>query len=267
VRILCIGDVVGRPGRKALADRLRSLVQERGIDLVVVNAENAAGGSGLTPQIFKKLLRYGAHVVTLGDHLYRRAEICTTLKESDQIVRPANLPPDAVGRRYTVVEVGGHRVAIISLLGRMFMKPQADCPFRTADAILGELPEDVKTIVVDFHAEATGEKVALGRHLVGRVSVVFGTHTHVPTADEVIHAGHTAYISDVGMTGPYDSVLGRKVTPVIAAAVTGMPHPFDIADGDVRLCGIQVDVDPGSGAATAIERVCEILPEEDAANP
>ncbi|MCG3179723.1 MAG: 2',3'-cyclic-nucleotide 2'-phosphodiesterase [Phycisphaerae bacterium] len=260
MRILCIGDIVGKPGRRVLADCLKGFTREQSIDVVIANAENAAGGSGLTPQMFDKLRRYGVHGVTMGDHVYRRAEICQTLATSDRIVRPANLPAEAAGRALTAFEQDGRRVAMFSLLGRMFMKMPVDCPFHAADAVLAQVPEDVKVVVCDLHAEATGEKLALARHLAGRVSVVFGTHTHVPTADEQILAGHTAYITDVGMTGPYDSILGRQVKPVLAASITGMPHPFDVADGDVRMCGIVADVDDSTGAATAVQRVRVDLP-------
>lgn len=256
LRLLCVGDVVGSPGRRVLAEGVPALVERHGVDCVIVNAENAASGSGLTPALYQKVIDAGADLVTLGDHIYRRKEIISTLETSDRIVRPANLPPTAPGREYAICEVGaGHRVAVISVLGRMFMKLPTSCPFATVDRLLRALPTDVKVVVVDVHAEATSEKVAMGWHLDGRVSCVFGTHTHIPTADERVLPGGTAYITDLGMTGPYDSVLGRLKERVIGTMMSAVPSPFDVARGDVRLCGILVDVDPQSGRATGIERV------------
>lgn len=254
MRILCIGDIVGRPGRQAVLDLLPRFVRERGVEAVIANAENVAGGSGITAPLFRSLLQAGVGVVTMGDHCYRRRDVIPLLAESERIVRPANLAPEATGRCFTVVEFDGAKVAVACLLGRMFMK-QADCPFHAADRVLAELPADVKVIVVDFHAEATSEKLAMAHYLTGRVSVLFGTHTHVPTADEAILGGHTAYITDVGMTGPHDSVLGRDKSAVVQSMVTSMPHTFDVADGDIRMNGLLVEVDAATGAATAAERV------------
>lgn len=256
VRILCVGDIVGDPGRKAVERGLASLVAERSIDCVVVNAENAAGGSGITPVVYEQIMRSGAHLMTLGDHLYRRKEILPILETSPYAVRSANLPRTAPGREYAIHYTPRNQgVAVISLLGRLYMKTLADCPFRAVDRVLGLLPADVRMIVVDIHAEATSEKVAMGWHLDGRVSIVFGTHTHIPTADERILPRGTAYITDVGMTGPYDSVLGRRKDRVLSAMVNGVPQAFDVAEGDVHLCGILVDVDATTGRALAIERV------------
>lgn len=256
VNIFCIGDVVGHPGRGIIADHLRNFIQERGVDFVVCNAENAAGGSGLTPQLYKKFLSYGVDVVTLGDHVYKRLEITTTLQTSDRIVRPANLPIVATGKRWTVVPTksGADSVGVVSLLGQMYMRT-ADSPWNVIDKVLGEIPREVKIRVIDFHAEASSEKIAMGWHLNGRASIVFGTHTHIPTADARILDGGTAYISDVGMTGPYDGVLGRKKERVLHAMVTSMPTPFDVASNDVRLCGVLVGVDARTGKAESIERI------------
>lgn len=256
VNILCVGDVVGKPGRNVLADRLKNLIDELQLDLVVCNAENAAGGSGLTPQIFKKLLHYGVDVVTLGDHVYKKVEIVSQMRSSDRIVRPANLPDSAVGRTWTVVptKCGMHRVGVTCVLGQMFMRP-GDSPWATIDKVLCEIPPDVKIRIVDFHADASSEKVAMGWHLNGRASIVFGTHTHIPTADARILDGGTGYISDVGMTGPYDGVLGRRKDRVLHALTTGMPTPFEVARGDPRLCGVLAAIDPNTGEAQSIERV------------
>jgi metallophosphoesterase (TIGR00282 family) len=256
VNLLCIGDVVGSPGRRILREELPKIVPERGIDCVIVNAENAAGGSGLTAALYEKIVHYGTDLITLGDHIYRRRDIIPVLERSEKIVRPANLPAGAPGREYAVCHTAsGHRVAIISLLGRLFMKPPVNCPFAAVDRVLASIPKDVKIIVVDMHAEATSEKIAMGWHLNGRASVVFGTHTHVPTADECILSGGTAYITDVGMTGPYDSVLGRDKNRVVSALLSGVPNKFDVATDDIRMCGIVASVDAETGKATSIERI------------
>ncbi len=256
IKILCIGDVVGKPGRNVLAEHLKDLVIERGIDLVVCNAENAAGGSGLTGQIFKKLLRYGVDVVTLGDHVYKKIEIVSELRSSDRIVRPANLPGIAAGRTWTVVptKCGMYTVAVTCVLGQMFMRPN-DSPWAAIDRVLQEMSAEVKVRVIDFHAEASSEKIAMGWHVNGRASVVFGTHTHIPTADARVLDGGTAYISDVGMTGPYEGVLGRRKDRVLYALTTGMPTPFEVARNDPRLCGIIAAVNASTGRAESIERV------------
>jgi metallophosphoesterase (TIGR00282 family) len=222
---------------------------------VIANAENAAGGSGLTPAIYRELLAAGVDAVTLGDHIYRRNEIIGVLEKEPNIVKPANFPEQAPGKNFAIVQTSaGESVAVMSLLGRVFMRP-VDCPFKAADRVLAELPAEVKTIIVDFHAEATSDKQLLGRYLDGRVSAVLGTHTHVPTADECILAGGTAFQCDVGMTGPYDSVLGRRYDRVMETTVTFNPTHFEVAQGDPRMCGSVVEIDPSTGRATAIERV------------
>jgi len=256
LKILCVGDVVGAPGRRALAYGLKKVTDDHGADCTVVNVENTASGSGLTPKLYEKLVQSGVHLMTMGDHVFRRRDILGVLERSDCIVRPANLPPEAPGREYAIYQTrSGHRVAVVCLLGRLFMRMQSDCPFRAADRVLAGIPNDVHAIVVDIHAEATSEKVALGWHLDGRVSIVFGTHTHVPTADECILPRGTAYITDVGMTGPYDSVLGRDKERVLRALLTSVPNPFDVATGDPRMCGILVEVDTETRRARSIERV------------
>lgn len=256
LKFLCVGDVVGGPGRRILREGLEAIIPQRNIDCVIVNAENAAGGSGLTPALYEKIISYGVDVVTLGDHIYRRRDIIPVLEKSDNIVRPANLPATAPGRGFTVCQTASnHRVAVISLLGRMFMKTLTNCPFAAVDQALAAVPKDVKLIVVDIHAEATSEKVALGWHLDGRVSVIFGTHTHVPTADERILPKGTAYVTDLGMTGPYDSVLGRDKERVLSAMISAVPTPFDVATNDARMCGVIVTVESSTGLATHIERI------------
>jgi 2',3'-cyclic-nucleotide 2'-phosphodiesterase len=256
IRLLCLGDIVGRPGRQVVHDKLPAIVRERQIDLVIANAENIAGGSGITQNLFHKIRSYGVDVVTLGDHIYRKADIIPTMQTSERVVRPANLSAEAAGRAFTVVTTNsGVPVAVFSVLGRIFMNLPADDPFAAADRVLGQIPRHVRVCVADIHAEASSEKVALGHWLDGRVSVIFGTHTHIPTADAKILAGGSAYISDLGMCGPYDSVLGRRKDRVLKYMTTNMPAPFDVATGDVRLCGVYAEVDPETGRAVAIERI------------
>jgi metallophosphoesterase (TIGR00282 family) len=255
INILCIGDIVGRPGRRIVADKLKSMVREMDVDCVIANAENAAGGSGLTPQIYNKLLRYGVNLITLGDHTYRKREIIKTLETEDNIVRPANLSERAAGRGTAIYKTAkGPTVAVVALIGRLFMK-SSDCPYNAIDRILPQLEKEADIIVVDFHAEATSEKIAMGYHLDGRVSLCFGTHTHVVTADERIMPNGTAYITDIGMTGAHDSVLGRSVENVLKSFRTQMPFPFEIATGDVRINAILVTVDSNTKKAEHIERI------------
>ncbi len=266
-RALVIGDIVGKPGRRALAAALPKLLAGRPIDIIIANAENAAGGSGISPAIFEEIRALGVDCLTMGDHVYRKKEAVALLAESDRILRPANLQPEAVGRGYTVLESqSGFPFAVVSLLGRTFMKP-ADCPFHAADRILAEIGDRTKLIFVDMHAEATSDKVAMGWHLDGRATAVLGTHTHIQTADERILPRGTAYITDLGMTGPYDSVLGRKKEKVLAALVTGMPTYFDVAIGDLRVSGALVTADTQTGLATAVERVSVSVSETEAFPP
>ncbi len=255
MNVLMIGDIVGRPGRTMVKQQLPALIDELDIQLCVANAENAAGGSGLTPPLALELLGVGIDCLTMGDHVFKQKEIMSFLQADPRVLRPANLPPEAPGRGWTVLESrGGVPVAVINLLGRIFMPP-ADCPFHAVDALLEELPSQTKVTLVDVHAEATSEKVALGWHLDGRVSAVVGTHTHIPTADARLLPGGTAYITDLGMTGPYESVLGRRIDRVLRSVITGVPTSFDVAKGDVRLSGVLIAVDETTGRATAIERI------------
>jgi 2',3'-cyclic-nucleotide 2'-phosphodiesterase len=255
VRILLIGDIVGKPGRQIIVRALPGLIAREGLDFVVGNGENAAGGSGITPSIYQELIAAGVDVITLGDHIYRRSEIESILRNKPNIVKPANFPPEAPGHDVAVVTAkNGVRVAVLSLLGRVFMRP-VDCPFKAADRVLAALEPDVLVRVVDFHAEATSDKQVLGRYLDGRVSAVLGTHTHVATADEQIFPGGTAFQCDVGMTGPYESILGRQIARVMETTLTFNPTHFEVATGDVRLSGSIVDIDPATGRATAIRRL------------
>ena len=264
LNILCIGDIVGRPGRRIVAEKLKALVAELDIDCVIANAENAAGGSGLTPQIYNKLLRYGVNLVTLGDHTYRKKDIIETLEKSDNIVRPANFSEQAAGKSVACYKTGkGPTVAVVALIGRTFMKP-ADCPYNAIDKILPRLQQEADIIIVDFHAEATSEKIAMGYHLDGRVSLCFGTHTHVVTADERIFPGGTAYITDIGMTGAFDSVLGRGVESVLKSFRTQMPFPFEVATKNVKMDTILVTIDSNTKKAERIKRVSISAEQEEA---
>jgi len=256
VRLLLIGDIVGKPGRGIVARALGGLIREQGLDFVIANGENAAGGSGITPANYRELIAAGVDCITLGDHIYRRREIVDILETEPNIVKPANFPASSPGRELAVVRArNGVQVAVLSLLGRVFMRP-VDCPWTAADRVLAGLPSEMKVIMVDFHGEATSDKQLMGRHLDGRASAVLGTHTHVPTADECVLPGGTAFQCDVGMTGPYDSILGRRVDRVLESTLTFNPTHFEVATGDVRLSGSVVEVDPETGRASAIHRVC-----------
>src|SRR6185437_13900274 len=256
LRILCLGDIVGRPGRQVVHQRLPGLIRQHQVDLVIANAENIDGGSGITANLFHKIRAYGVDVVTLGDHVYKKADILPTLQASERIVRPANLSSNAAGRTFTVVTTNsGVPVAVFCLLGRIFMNLPSDDPFAAADRVLSQVPKNVRACVCDIHAEASSEKVAMGHWLDGRCSLIFGTHTHIPTADAKVLPGGSAFISDLGMCGPYDSVLGRRKDRVVKYMTTSVPQMFDVATGDVRLCGALAEIDPETGRAISIERI------------
>lgn len=254
MKILFTGDMVGSAGRQVFQRATQRLKNEGRVDLVIANAENGAGGRGPSPEIAEAILNAGAAAITLGDHTFDDRKLIPLLETEPRLVRPANLPPEAAGRGMTTIETDEGPICIISLIGRVFMEP-ADCPFRTADKLLNLI--SAKTIFVDFHAEATSEKIALGRHLDGRVTGVFGTHTHVQTSDETILPNGTATITDLGMTGPKDSVIGRDIEPVIRKFITGMPQKFDVSKKDPALEGVIVDVDIATGKARSIERIRE----------
>lgn len=255
LKILFIGDVVGSPGRKIVSQVLPRLILRWDLGLVICNAENSAGGSGLTVKCYEELLEAGVDVFTLGDHVYRKDEVFNLFDRTDHLLRPANFPLDSPGEEATLVDAkDGTAVGVFTLLGRTYMRP-VDCPFRAADRVLERLGPRAKVIVVDIHAEATSDKQLLGRYLDGRVSAVLGTHTHVATADERILPRGTAYQTDVGMTGPHDSILGRRYDRVLAATLSFVPHYFDVATGDPRLNGALVEVDTETGAAVSIRRI------------
>ncbi len=263
MRILLIGDIVGKPGRQIVVKAVRGLRIQRQLDLVVANAENAAGGSGLTPDIYQELIAAGVDGITMGDHVYRRREIFKVFQNERKIVRPANFPHEAPGRDFAVLRAKNRvHVAIFTCLGRVFMPP-VDCPLKAADRVLGTLPTDIRVVLMDYHAEATSDMQIMGRHLDGRVSAVLGTHTHVATADEQILPGGTAFQCDVGMTGPHESILGRRIDRVLEAAQTFRPTHFEVATKDVRLNGTIVQLDHETGRAVGIQRICVDKAEAD----
>lgn len=256
MNILCIGDIVGKPGRVAIEEALPSLKKEFQIDFVVVNAENAAGGAGLTSKISQELLKAGCDVLTLGDHVWDQKELEGYLDQTDAVIRPANFPEGTPGRGWCVQKTAsGQKIGVVNLLGRVFMRYHLECPFRTLERIIEQIRKETPVVIVDMHAEATSEKVALGHFVDGRVSVVFGTHTHIQTADEKVLPKGTAYITDLGMTGPYDSVIGQRKEDIIKRFLTSMPAKFQVAENDVIVHGVVINVDDKTGRAQRIARV------------
>lgn len=255
MKLLFVGDVVGRPGRKILKDKLDSLVDRYLVDLIVVNGENAAAGYGLTGDVLKELFQAGAQVVTTGNHVWDKKEITPFLEREKRLLRPANYPPGLPGRGSGIFETAaGLKVAVINLEGRVFMK-NLDCPFRAADALLEQVRRETPLILVDFHAEATSEKQALGFYLDGRVSALIGTHTHVQTADERILDGGTGYLTDVGMTGSGDGVIGNQKGAAIDRFLTQLPARLEVAKRDPLLSGVLMTLNENTGHCEAIERL------------
>lgn len=259
MRILFIGDIVGEPGRKAMKELLPKIVKREKVDFVIANGENAAGGSGITPMLVDELLSYGVDVITSGDHIWKRKEIFDRIAEEPRLLRPANYPREAPGFGSTVVaSKSGTDVGVINIQGRVFMQAIED-PFRVVKSEVDRIKNKARVIIVDIHAEATSEKMALGWFLDGLVSAVIGTHTHVQTADEKILPQGTAFLTDAGMTGPYDSVIGRKKEQILQRFTTQMPVRFEMAEGDIQLHGAIVDVDEKTGKANSIKRIQEKL--------
>jgi len=254
VNILFIGDIFGRPGRTLVADHLRDLIERHGLDLVIANGENAAAGFGITPRLAGELLALGIDVLTSGNHIWDRREILEFLPQEPRLLRPANYVSGPGRGLYRGTARSGIEYAVLNLQGRVFMGP-SDCPFRTADRELEQLPASCKIRIVDMHAEATSEKLAMGWYLDGRVTAVVGTHTHVPTADECVLPQGTAYITDIGMTGPYDSVIGINKETILQKFLTQMPAKFDAAEGDARLMAVLIRADAETGRALSIERL------------
>ena len=252
LNILVLGDIVGRVGRRGVKEVIPKILEQYSVDFIIANGENAAGGNGLTHEIARELFESGINVLTLGNHTWDKKEIFSFINEDLRIIRPANYPPGTPGQGYGIFKVKGKNIAVVNLMGRVFMS-ELDCPFRKMDDLLGEL-QKVDYILVDFHAEATSEKVALGWYLDGRVSLVFGTHTHIPTADERILPNGTAYITDIGMSGPLNSVIGVKTNLVLQKFLTQMPQRFESASGPYIVSGILVKMGK-EGRAENISRI------------
>jgi metallophosphoesterase (TIGR00282 family) len=253
LKLLFIGDIVGRPGRDIVNERLGSLRAEHNLDFVIANAENSAAGSGITAAIARSIHGAGVDAITLGDHVWDQRGWETEISSIEKVCRPANLPSACPGWDHLIIEARGFRVAVFTVLGRQYLNLKSECPFLCADRMIEQLRSQADAIIVEVHAEATSEKQALGWYLDGRVTAVFGTHTHVPTADAQILPKGTAFICDVGMTGPYASVLGREIEPVIGRFLDGMPRRFGVATGDVRLSGALIEISASMARAEKIE--------------
>lgn len=261
MRVLFISDMMGKPGRWVVSQQLRDFQQQQRIDFTIANSENAAGGFGITEQIAQKIFAYGVDVQTSGNHIWDRQDIREYLGTHPMLLRPANYPAGAPGRGVVVQKmIDGRAVGVINLQGRVSMAP-IDCPFRTADGCLSIVGEQTRIIIVDMHAEATSEKKAMAHYLDGRVSAVLGTHTHVQTADEQVLRKGTAFITDAGMTGPHDSIIGMKHDAALKRFLFGMPYRFSCASGDIRMQGVILDIDDNTGKANSIERYSISAPE------
>lgn len=260
MKILFIGDIVGQPGRNAVKTLLPKLREQHALDFIIANGENSAGGSGVTPKTAGEIFSAGVDVITSGDHLWDQKEVMELLANEKRFLRPLNYPADVPGHGSGVFEIPNSKlkIAVLNAQGRTFMPPLEN-PFSIAADEVKKLREQAKIIFVDFHAEATSEKIAFARFLDGQVSAVVGTHTHVQTADEQIFPGGTAYLSDAGFTGPHESVLGREIQPVIKKFLTGMPQRFEVAKNNVLLHGVVIEIDEASGKAIKIQRVAENL--------
>ena len=256
MKILFVGDIYGRPGKKVASKFIPRYLEEKGVDFCIANGENAAGGFGLTSNIARKYFSFGIDVITSGNHIWDLKETQSILSESDNILRPANYPQGVPGKGYTVLRKNGMSIGVLNLIGRIFMQP-VDCPFSVADEIVASLNIQTNIIIVDFHAEASSEKMALGWYLDGRVSAVLGTHTHVMTADERILPEGTAYISDVGMTGPHDSIIGVRIEQSLARLIKQMPVRFSPAENGLKFSAVLLEIEDSSGRALSIERIFE----------
>ena len=257
LKLLFLGDIIGEPGRRAVIDMVPIWKKERGVDFVVVNGENSAGGRGITAKITIDLLRAGVAVITTGDHVWDQKELASFIDSEPRLLRPINYPPGAPGQGSIILETPKGKVGVINVQGRTFMQPALDNPFAALDRVVAKLREETPVIFVDAHAETTSEKIAIGRFLDGRVSAVVGTHTHTQTADERVFPGGTAFLCDAGMCGPTESILGREIDPIVQRFINGMPVGFPVAKGPVTLCGALIEIDESTGRALSIERVAE----------
>jgi metallophosphoesterase (TIGR00282 family) len=255
--VLFLGDIVGEPGRNAVIARLPELKEKHALDFIIVNGENAAGGRGITGKITIDLLRAGVSVVTTGDHIWDQKDIIAFLGLEPRLLRPLNYPEGAPGSGSIVLETPKGKIGVISVQARTFMQPILENPFRVVEAAVKKMREETSNIVVDAHGETTSEKIALGRFLDGKVSAVIGTHTHVQTADEQIFPGGTAFMCDAGMCGPVNSILGRKIEPIMNRFISNLPSPFPVAGGEVRLHGALIEIDEATGRALRITRIDE----------
>lgn len=255
MKLVFIGDIVGKPGRQIVAQRIREIRDAWQPDVLLANAENSAGGLGTTPEVIDELKKLGIVGFTMGNHTWRKKSIIPAMPGLPELIRPANYPPGMPGKGHTVITLpDGRKLGLLNLIGRVYMEPN-DCPFRAADALLPELMAETKTILVDMHGEATSEKIAMGWHLDGRCSAVVGTHTHVQTADNWIMPGGTAFITDVGMCGPIQSVIGTDKDVVVKKFLSGMPEKFDVAVGPALLSAVAIEIDDATGQARSIERI------------
>ena len=267
LKVLFLGDIVGEPGRRAVIARLPELKQQHGIDFIIANGENAAGGRGITGKITIDLLRAGVSVVTSGDHIWDQKDILSFSNTEPRLLRPINYPKGAPGSGSIVLETTKGKVGIINVQCRTFMQPILENPFHVIESVVAKMRQETKVIMVDVHGETTSEKIAMGRFLDGKVSAVLGTHTHVQTADEQIFPGGTAFLCDAGMCGPVQSILGRTIEPIVNRFISNLPSAFPVAAGEVRLRGALVEIDETSGRATRISRVDEAGPVEPAVEP
>jgi len=256
LKVLFIGDIVGKPGKRVTAELIRKVKEERSIDLIIANGENASGGFGITASSAKKIFSYGVDCITTGNHIWDRKDFINDIMEFEYVLRPLNYPPDTPGKGWCIIERERIKIAVINLMGRVFMHP-IDCPFRAGESIVRRLSKETRIIIVDFHAEATAEKVALGWYLNGKASAVLGTHTHVQTADEKILPGGTAYITDVGMTGSFDSIIGDKKENAIKRMLTFVPYSLSPGEKDLRMDAIYLEIDTETGKTLKIERMEE----------
>ena len=255
MKLVFIGDIVGKPGRQIVAQRIREIREAWQPDILLANAENSAGGLGATPEVIEELKKLGIVGFTMGNHTWRKKSIIPAMPGLPELIRPANYPPGMPGKGHTVITLpDGRKLGLLNLIGRVYMEPN-DCPFRAADALLPELLKETRTILVDMHAEATSEKIAMGWHLDGRCSAVVGTHTHVQTADNWIMPGGTAFITDVGMCGPIQSVIGTDKDVVVKKFLSGMPEKFEVATGAALLSAVAIEIDDNSGQARSINRI------------
>ena len=259
LKILFLGDIIGEPGRRAVIESVPVWKKERGVDFVIVNGENSAGGRGITPKITIDLLRAGVAVITTGDHIWDQKDIVSYIDTEPRLLRPINYPDKTPGQGSIVLETPKGKVGVINVQGRTFMQPILENPFRIIEEAVARMREETRVIFVDVHAETTSEKIAMGRFLDGKVSAVVGTHTHTQTADERIFPEGTAFLCDAGMCGPTESVLGREIEPIIARFLTNLPVSFPVAKGPVKLHGALIEIDETTGRALSIDRVAELF--------